>query len=487
MSKKKNTVETAKRKDQVQKKEVKAPKAAPEVKEEKKVDEKKTVEEKKPEQKSTQISVIETDELFKKLQGKLGDDLDRNHQVDLLNLSALYFKKDPNAEEKYGKTVVDNMNAATASGIIIVMSNEAAFGTSPFAVRIRKQCLPMLKEASAAMGIPFDDKLLPAPDKDGVVEVPTTAVKPSGKTKKQLLHEKEISENIPELDVNKILESENPTDSIKSALEYYFTLRNGRSMHESILEAINLIKNFRVAQAKKEGNEDIAASLESYSTGNWINDIFELISPTLLYKGIGSGLVNAATTTETVIHPFIILRDIFKDKKTGDSALSDSDIAVIARSIAIWVAKNNIKNNEKEIAKLDAKKDKKQIDAYKNANANYQKVIDMFTDPSFDFVDNMAENLVNGEPAEKSRAVKIASKIGLSYYGKAVSIKQYKNLAANLQQYAGIITNLFCDPLSQNSKYSISNLTELEEYTKEELEQMKKEELQKSKKESKKD
>ena len=38
-----------------------------------------------------------------------------------------------------------------------------------------------------------------------------------------------------------------------------------------------------------------------------------------------------------------------------------------------------------------------------------------------------------------------------------------ENFLKNCQQHAGIITNLFCDPLGQSKNYNVTNIVELKE------------------------
>ena len=118
-----------------------------------------------------------------------GSSMDRNHQVDLLKMAHDRFYLDENAAEHTGfpQGTIDKLNHINALGIAVCVCNEVKYGTSDFAVVIRKSALPELTEALKEIGVSFDDtKLLPSKDDAEAVEVTAAAVTVSEETAKNL-------------------------------------------------------------------------------------------------------------------------------------------------------------------------------------------------------------------------------------------------------------------------------------------------------------
>ena len=118
-----------------------------------------------------------------------GASMDRNRQVDLLKMAHERFFLDENAAEHTGfpQGTIDKLNHINALGIAVCVCNEVKYGTSDFAVVIRKSALPELTEALKEIGVSFDDtKLLPSKDDAEAVEVTGAAVQVSEETSKKL-------------------------------------------------------------------------------------------------------------------------------------------------------------------------------------------------------------------------------------------------------------------------------------------------------------
>ena len=118
-----------------------------------------------------------------------GSSMDRNHQVDLLKMAHERYFLDENAAEHTGfsQGVIDKLNHISALGIAVCVCNEVKYGTSDFAMAIRKSALPELTEALKEIGVNFDEtKLLPSKDGPEVVDVTGSAVEVSEETSKNL-------------------------------------------------------------------------------------------------------------------------------------------------------------------------------------------------------------------------------------------------------------------------------------------------------------
>ena len=118
-----------------------------------------------------------------------GSTMDRNHQVDLLKMAHERFFLDENAAEHTGfqQGAIAKINHINALGIAVCVCNEVKYGTSDFAMTIRKSALPELTEALNEIGVSFDEtKLLPSAKDAEAVEVTGEAVKIPEETAEKL-------------------------------------------------------------------------------------------------------------------------------------------------------------------------------------------------------------------------------------------------------------------------------------------------------------
>ena len=121
-----------------------------------------------------------------------------------------------------------------------------------------------------------------------------------------------------------------------------------------------------------------------------------------------------------------------------------------------------------ERAKNELKKGTKNqeyVDAVQHNVDTCTKYFEQVTNCPTDFVDNLLENLKSEDSKVKKAANDTVNVIMKSYYPDFVDATldddTKDKLMQNIQQRAGIITNLFRDPLSQDIRYSIANITEM--------------------------
>ena len=111
-------------------------------------------------------------------------------------------------------------------------------------------------------------------------------------------------------------------------------------------------------------------------------------------------------------------------------------------------------------------KTKQNVAGAKKNIEEQNKILGIVTNPTFDVVESLVENY-NAEDEnsdEYNIARRLVRNIKDLYYKKVDLEKTDMDVfLSNCQQYAGIITNLFCDPLSKSINYSESNLTELKD------------------------
>jgi len=439
----------------------KAPAAAPQVKQ----PEQKKPETKKEEEKVTTVQDVATNPRV--LMDRKRSGLSLDGQVRLLDLTRRVFVEETDPELQFPQPVRVKMNKIVAIGIVASLAEHSLDGTNEFAAILNRNGYPMLEAAAAEMGIRLPKlAVLPAPEgKEDEVELRPNDLKISKETKDELKKEKAIREGeTPELDPKKV----DSDEEVTKALEYMFAKSRGKSLSENIHEAVGFMKDFRYNQASKAENaEEAKARYDTYTAGDWMDDMFGFFKPTVFYTGIGRGMCTVAFNEGNPVHAFLILRDALKNRETGKPEDSDTEVAYLVRSITKWVAKAMIESNEKAIEALDPKQNAKEIEHCKVAINNYNNAINCFVNPSFDLADNYLED-------DSDETAKITKSIIRSYYPLDTKPAEYKNFKENIQQRLGCIINLFRDPNSQSIAYKESNITELVKYTEEELAELKK-------------
>lgn len=397
--------------------------------------------------------------------------LDANHRVELMGLGVKMFHDDPTAPQRYGEEFVNNMNEVLAVGIAGEIAHEATYGHEGFAAAINKAALPALKAACEAIGAPLNEKLLPAPKTDGTIEVPAIAVKPSKETKETLKEEEKLRNEKPELDVKKILASEDPQAMHIAALKYLFIIQNGKGMIQTLSEAIEFERQYLIEKSDSDAAKE---RIKAYDHSRILDHICREIQPTLIYTGIGRGLVNAYSSYGNLVGPFLIFRDAAV-AKDGSCPYSDAELADIVKVMIKWICTTEIEKTTKVIDALDKKNEKyKETVATLNKSIqHYKDILEGIETVSYEYADKFPEYTgYEGDDKDmlnkKSIANKLAGRICKTYYGKALSKQSYKNLVHNIQQRIGVILNLFVDGSALNTNYAESNITELIAFTDEE-------------------
>lgn len=467
-------------KKEQQKKENKTPKTpgnAPKVK----------VSEKKPEVKNEEkVEDAQTIQAAamnpgKILSNKRHGGLSPDATVQALDLAHRVFVEEKDPDLQFPKETAVKVNKIVAIGILCTLADHGANGDDSFATVLNTQAYPSLAAAAEDLGFKIPDiKALPAGKEEGTVMIEANKVNVPADTKKKLQEEKKIREaEKPELDPEKITSEED----LNKALKYMFITQGGRRLTETLLDGIEFMKKFRMHEASLAENADEAkAKFENYNSGDWLDDLFAHVQPSVFFTGIGRGMANVTMVEKNPIHAFIIFRDAVKDKETGNPVLSDQELAYCVKSIVKWYCNTVIESNKKAIEGFDAKKNAKDIEACNVRIADLEKIIDFITNPSDEVVASLLDNIGSKFTSDGStltpecqRANTIFNTVCKSYYKKQLSTCDYKNLDVNIQQYAGCIINLFREAGTDIKTYSISNIGDLEERSAEEKEALAKE------------
>lgn len=429
-----------------------------------------------------------------------GASMDRNHQVDLLKMAHERFFLDENAAEHTGfpQGTIDKLNHINALGIAVCVCNEVKYGTSDFAVVIRKSALPELTEALKEIGVNFDDtKLLPSKDDAEVVEVTGAAVQVSEETAKSL--DKDAQARAAT--AGKVFDPTKIKDEkeLKEALSGFLAMNRDSKLMDSIMQCVNFYNAYRSIQAKraiesaektlkktkdkeyKANAEKALASakndLERIKNTNFHDTFRKIVELTgrvgTLTYGIGAHFFNVTATSGSPVSAFCELRDHSTDKNTGVCKYTDDQIADAVKCLVI-IGADDVRSKGKTLLEAENKlpeKDrvKEHIDA---ANKNIA-FADKATAAVLAAPGSFVEGLKQGFLDDNNFAKKTVIAIKRAYYREVSPEMMAKvksdSMLDNATQYAGIISNMFRNPSDPLVGYAKENIIDLEFKTDEEI------------------
>lgn len=429
-----------------------------------------------------------------------GSSMDRNHQVDLLKMAHDRFFLDEKAAEHTGfpQGTIDKLNHINALGIAVCVCNEVKYGTSDFAVVIRKSALPELTEALNEIGVNFDGtKLLPSKDDPEAVEVTAKAVTVSEETSKKLEEDAKARAATAGkvFDPTKIKDEE----ELKEALSGFLAMNRDSKLMDSIMQCVNFYKSYRSIEAKraidsaektlkntkdekyKKNAEKALASaksdmehLKNMNFHDTFRKIVELTGRvgTLTY-GIGAHFFNVTATSGSPVSAFCELRDHSTDKNTGVCKYTDDQIADAVKCLVI-IGADDVRSKGKTLLEAEnalPEKDrvKEHIDAANKNIAFADKATAAVLAAPGEFVENLKKNFLEGNNFAKKTVIAIKR----AYYRDVTPDMMAKvksdSMLDNATQYAGIISNLFRNPSDPLVGYAKENIIDLEFKTDEEI------------------
>lgn len=392
--------------------------------------------------------------------------LDPNHQVDLIRMTHEYFKNSPDLIQKFdiSQGVVDNMNHVNMIAIAAAWANEMTFSKTPFAGKLRTAVLPEMASALKELGIKADKILALPSSSDGTTTVTSKDIQIPKTVKDQMKAENKLQQEEIELDPTKI---HNKTEVFKTV---QYLLTNKGAVYSNIKAAVNFYRSWLLIQAKDDQAEK--DRINARTVKDIILDIanFTNACPFVL-KGVGGYLLRLTMTHNSIVPAFCIMRNTARDKVTGKTTCDEQEIADICYAVVNWAANARISEKKKniEVLSADKKRNKEAIDGVNADIKAIEDVISMLDNPNSDFADNVLDNLKSDDAIVVKHAQEAFGIITKCYYPSTDLRKRYTNLADNVKQLAGIITNLFRDPMSPLSNFNIANLDqELIEAPKEE-------------------
>lgn len=429
-----------------------------------------------------------------------GSSMDRNHQVDLLKMAHDRFFLDENAAEHTGipQGAIDKINHINALGIAVCMCNEVKYGSSDFAVVIRKSALPELKEALKEIGVNFDEaKLLPSTEDAEAVEVTGAAVQVSEETSKKLEEDAQARAATAGkvFDPTKIKDEE----ELKKALSGFLAMNRDSKLMDSIMQCVNFYKAYRSIEAKRaiesaektlkdtkdkkyKANAEKAlasakSNLERVNNMSF-HDVFrEVVSLTgrvgTLTYGIGAHLFNVTATSGSPVSAFCELKDHSTNKETGVCKYTDNQIADAVRCLVLISADEVRSKGETLLEEENKLPEKERVQAHiDTANKNIafaDKATAAVLAAPGEFVENLKKNFLDGNSFAKKTVISIKR----AYYRDVVPEMMAKvkpdSMLDNATQYAGIISNLFRNPSDPLVGYAKENIIDLAFKTDEEI------------------
>lgn len=413
---------------------------------------------------SASVEVIDVNKLNQQLNSKSDTGLDANHQVDLLNGLKTFFHDDPNAKTRFGEAVVEKIDGITAIGFVTVLVNEIVSAKTPFAVKMSSAQLGAITEVAPMLGIQIDSKLLPAPNADGTVQVPSNAVVVSKETKEKAKKEKAVVDEKPTTDPSKITNDE----QLKKSLVFILGDTSASTRpYDRMIRATEFFRSVRSLEASKLADADESktklAEIKAESVSDLLEDMRLLIGECPFSTvGLAHYVYNQAVETKNPVSPFIILYRSSRNKTTN-AGLEDSTVAAIVKVLVNWNVDERLK--EYKAAYERKKKTTKDEKILKNALEPVQKNIDYcksikecISHPNFDAVESLIDDFKGEDVKKKNKATFIVRNIIELWmsdvkFDELESNEKKDEILENVKKRAGVIVNAFLDPLEQNIVY----------------------------------
>lgn len=415
---------------------------------------------------STSVEVIDVNKLNQQLNSKSDTGLDANHQVDLLNGLKTFFHDDPNAKTRFGEAVVEKIDGITAIGFVTVLVNEIVSAKTPFAVKMSSAQLGAITEVAPMLGIKIDSKLLPAPNADGTVQVPSNAVVVSKETEKKVKKEKAVVDEKPTTDPSKITNDE----QLKKSLVFILGDTSASTRpYDRMVRATEFFRSVRSLEASKLANADESktklAEIKAKSVSDLLEDMRLLIGECPFSTvGLAHYVYNQAVETKNPISPFIILYRSSRNKTTN-AGLEDSTVAAIVKVLVNWNVDERLKEYETEYKRKEKTIKDSSESVRKNMLEPVQKNIDYcksikecISHPNFDAVESLIDNFNGEDVKKKNKATFIVRNIIDLWmpdvkFDELESNEKKDEILENVKKRAGVIVNAFLDPLEQNIAY----------------------------------
>lgn len=426
------------------------------------------------ENKDKKVNVVQMGDLLDKMGQQAGSTtLSPDATVMALNGLKSMVHDNPNAAEYYGMSsdAVKNINHFTLIGFATVLANEIEQKKSPFAIRMLASNTEALNTLADITGVRIDIKALPTPNKEGIVEVPSGTIKVSTEAKKKIKEEQKIAKDAI-LDPTKIENEE----QLKASLVAILSDMKEPRPFDRINKAVTFYTSYLTFLAGKDESTKAAKlkEIESMSTADTLRKVAEIAGASVYsLDGICRLLRKTVTDTNSPVSAYCLFRNASINPKTG-TTIDDALVADIVKILIIWSSEAGIAEENQKIAEsnrvseknkdnigiVNAEKEKRE--RFEKNKEYYQSAIDIVSNPSMDLADKFEEAYDDDKHELHANVRRAGKNIFDTYYrGKNMNDVEKDLLKKNLKQYAGIILNMFRDPLSRSIEYTYGNLTEM--------------------------
>lgn len=336
-----------------------------------------------------------------------------------------------------------------------------------------------MKLVGSELGVSLKTLALPAPDKNGNIVVPSTAITVEKETKKAIEAEAKIVNKLPELNPEKIKDE---AELREAAIYILAETKTNPKPNVRLNAAIDLYYSWLYFQAADEAAKE---AVKNTSRVELLENLTKIVGKCpFSMEGMARVLFNETSKTKSPIPAFCMFRNVSFDLN-GKPTMEDATIADFVKVLIKWVgeshieaAKESIETHKSNIELLS--KNKKQ-----NAKAieseqqkikddellieSYNETIGYVTNPSLDLADNFMDAYDNKDHEDYKNARRMAQQLFKSYYPN-LDVKDVDDecFRHNAQQYIGVVTCFFRDSLSQSINYKEANIVELKMKEKEE-------------------
>ena len=303
---------------------------------EKKVDNKAT--EKKQEKKAPQMppafkkeetasaaTHVMTQEQIKGAMGSGAGGLSPDGRMIWANIANKRYFENPNKDLQYAPEFLKSMNLLIDAVMVSEMIDEAMFGTGTLTKVLDSSAMPHLIAVANMMGVEIPnikslEAKTPKDIKDqGKVAVSIDKKNISKDTQEEAKKEHAAAQEIPELDPVKVFAA--GEEALKKAV--YYKLVTIKNPADKLTGIVDFMRLYRAEEARHADNAaEAMQKFDNRTVGEWLDDAFSIVTPTVLFKGIGTGLRVAVAATKNPACAFTILKRHIKDQWDDASVAS---------------------------------------------------------------------------------------------------------------------------------------------------------------------
>ena len=237
---------------------------------------------------------------------------------------------------------------------------------------------------------------------------------------------------IPELDPNKIANDE----ELKTALNYLISKE--KNVAENI---VNTVEWYRVYRGLKETDEDKKLALDEKTVTDWINEIFSIIQPTAILRGLGRAvyLYTSQTGSPCMAHSIM-------HTHMSKAGWSEEQVAEALRALIGENFRYKLKDDPEAKPEED-----KAINAITGLLGN-DYIDKLFAD--YTITDGVEDSKKTELEAAREVARKVLGSIRTNYFDKQ---KETPTLD-KMRMVVGQIINLYRDPADRLAEYCQGDL-----------------------------